>query len=113
MNTAASIYWRVIGNAKEAAICLQHAMVYAPHDMRDIPLTNLANLLLTLVFYFIAVKIFIQKVRYNNFMTIHVIFRYGYSWDSLAVAQAALGIYPEFAVTHYTMGNIFNALVNY
>lgn len=43
--TAASLYWRVIGNAEEAIVCLKSAFNSAPENMKDIPLINLAHIL--------------------------------------------------------------------
>lgn len=45
LNTAASLYWRVKGNAKRAIDCLRIALHYAPYNFKDIPLTSLANIL--------------------------------------------------------------------
>lgn len=43
--TAAAIYWRVVGNAEEALICLRLALNHVPDNMKDVPLINLANIL--------------------------------------------------------------------
>ncbi|NXN99838.1 TTC17 protein, partial [Rhinopomastus cyanomelas] len=42
----AGLYWRAAGNGTFAVTCLQKAFNLAPHEYQDIPLVNLANLLI-------------------------------------------------------------------
>ncbi|KFV13218.1 Tetratricopeptide repeat protein 17, partial [Tauraco erythrolophus] len=42
----AGLYWRAVGNSTFAITCLQKAFNLAPHEYQDIPLVNLANLLI-------------------------------------------------------------------
>ncbi|NWS46730.1 TTC17 protein, partial [Probosciger aterrimus] len=42
----AGLYWRAVGNGTFAITCLQKAFNLAPHEYQDIPLVNLANLLI-------------------------------------------------------------------
>jgi tetratricopeptide (TPR) repeat protein len=41
----AGLYWRIIGNHYQGIECLRRALVFVPDNLRDVPLTNLANLL--------------------------------------------------------------------
>eukprot|EP00041_Stephanoeca_diplocostata_P037531 m.1423232 g.1423232 ORF g.1423232 m.1423232 type:complete len:1670 (-) comp25056_c0_seq2:757-5766(-) len=41
----AAVFWRVRGNVSQAVTCLQHAIVMAPHDYRDVGMVQLGNLL--------------------------------------------------------------------
>lgn len=80
--TAAALYWRTVGYTDEAVTCLRQALTYAPADVRDIPLINLANIL--------------QRVGFHS--------------DALEVAYMALDTRPNFVVNHFTVGNIHTAL---
>lgn len=42
----AGLYWRAVGNSTFAVTCLQKALNLAPREYQDIPLVNLANLLI-------------------------------------------------------------------
>ncbi|KAF2356914.1 Tetratricopeptide repeat [Trinorchestia longiramus] len=83
--TGAALYWRVEGNAENAIDCLRAALLHAPHDMRDVPLTSLANVLH-------------RSGLYNN---------------ALIAANAALEISPKFVVIHFTLANILGAMGEY
>jgi tetratricopeptide (TPR) repeat protein len=84
LSTAAALYWRVKGNSAEAVTCLRHALRHAPHDMKDIPLISLANILH-------------RAGLYNN---------------ALVVNNMALEISPKFVVIHFTMANIYASKVS-
>ena len=79
LSSAAALYWRVKGNAKEAVNCLRHSLYYAPYKMRDVPLISLAN-------------IFHRAGLYN---------------DALIATNQALEISPKLVVLHFTMANIY------
>lgn len=79
LSTAAALFWRVQGDAVQAIKCLRHALFYAPHQMRDIPLVSLAN-------------IFHRAGLYN---------------DAIITTNMALEISPKFVVIHFTMANIY------
>ena len=85
LSTAASLYWRVKGQASEAVQCLRHSLYYAPRNMKDIPLVSLANIL----------------------------HRAGLYNDALIATNMALEISPKFTVTHFTMANIYASKVKF
>lgn len=85
LTTLAALYWRVIGQAEQAIICLRLSLHYAPRNMRDIPLISLAN----------------------------IFHRAGLHNDALIVANMALENSPGFVVTHFTLANIFAAKGNW
>lgn len=51
--TAAALYWRVLGNAEEAIVCLRLALSHVPDDMKDVPLISLANVLQRLFMFWV------------------------------------------------------------
>ncbi|XP_063907336.1 tetratricopeptide repeat protein 17 isoform X2 [Zophobas morio] len=80
--TAAALYWRVLGNAEEAIVCLRLALSHVPDDMKDVPLISLAN----------------------------VLQRFGFNGEALEVAYLALKSNPNFVVNHFTVGNILASM---
>lgn len=42
----AGLYWRAVGNTTSALACLKRALNVVPEHYMDIPLVNLANLLI-------------------------------------------------------------------
>lgn len=81
---AASLYWRVEGDSRKAIDCIRQALVYAPKEMQDIPLINLASLL----------------------------GGQGFHHPALHVAQLALIAGPESAVNHFIVANLHAILVS-
>jgi tetratricopeptide (TPR) repeat protein len=80
--TAAALYWRVLGNAEEAIVCLRLALNHVPGSMKDVPLISLAN----------------------------VLQRFGFNGDALEVAYLALKSNPNFVVNHFNVGNILTSM---
>ncbi|XP_073900741.1 tetratricopeptide repeat protein 17 isoform X4 [Castor canadensis] len=82
LSSMAALYWRVKGQGKKAIDCLRQALHYAPHQMKDVPLISLANIL------------------HNAKL-----------WsDAVIVATMAVEIAPHFAVNHFTLGNVYVAM---
>uniref|UniRef100_A0A8C0JYW6 Tetratricopeptide repeat protein 17 n=1 Tax=Canis lupus dingo TaxID=286419 RepID=A0A8C0JYW6_CANLU len=82
LSSMAALYWRVKGQGKKAIDCLRQALHYAPHQMKDVPLISLANIL--------------HNARLWN--------------DAVIVATMAVEIAPHFAVNHFTLGNVYVAM---
>uniref|UniRef100_A0A183J5T8 TPR_REGION domain-containing protein n=1 Tax=Soboliphyme baturini TaxID=241478 RepID=A0A183J5T8_9BILA len=89
--TAAALYWRVVGNSSMAIQCLRHSILHAPYNMKvtsqcrlDLGLISLAN------------------VYHQN----------GWLHSALIAAGAAMRISPKFVVVHFTLANIYAALVS-
>uniref|UniRef100_A0A8C5T0Y2 Tetratricopeptide repeat protein 17 n=1 Tax=Laticauda laticaudata TaxID=8630 RepID=A0A8C5T0Y2_LATLA len=80
----ASLYWRALGNGTFAFICLQKAFNLTPHEFQDIPLVNLANLLI----------------------------HYGLHLDASKVLHKALAINDSEPLTFLSLGNAYLALKN-
>ncbi|XP_078405690.1 tetratricopeptide repeat protein 17 isoform X3 [Cetorhinus maximus] len=80
----AGLYWRAIGNTTSALDCLRQALNLVPEDYMDIPLVNLANLL------------------------IHI----GLHQDAAALLQKALAINSTEPLTLLSLGNAYLALRN-
>ena len=85
LSSVAALYWRVKGNSEQAVTCLRHSLYYAPHQMKDIPLVSLANIL----------------------------HRAGLYNDAIIVTNQALEISPSLVVIHFTMANIYVSKVTY
>ncbi|XP_066893135.1 tetratricopeptide repeat protein 17 isoform X7 [Kogia breviceps] len=82
LSSMAALYWRVKGQGKKAIDCLRQALHYAPHQMKDVPLVSLANVL--------------HNAKLWN--------------DAVIVATMAVEIAPHFAVNHFTLGNVYVAM---
>ncbi|XP_076970566.1 tetratricopeptide repeat protein 17 isoform X5 [Tamandua tetradactyla] len=82
LSSMAALYWRVKGQGKKAIDCLRQALHYAPHQMKDVPLISLANIL--------------HNAKLWN--------------DAVIVATMAVEIEPHFAVNHFTLGNVYVAM---
>ncbi|KAK2501085.1 hypothetical protein MC885_004582, partial [Smutsia gigantea] len=82
LSSMAALYWRVKGQGKKAIDCLRQALHYAPHQMKDVPLISLANIL--------------HNAKLWN--------------DAIIVATMAVEIAPHFAVNHFTLGNVYVAM---
>ncbi|KAM9221085.1 tetratricopeptide repeat protein 17 isoform 3-T3 [Dugong dugon] len=82
LSSMAALYWRVKGQGKKAVDCLRQALHYAPHQMKDVPLISLANIL--------------HNAKLWN--------------DAVIVATMAVEIAPHFAVNHFTLGNVYVAM---
>ncbi|XP_051885401.1 tetratricopeptide repeat protein 17 isoform X2 [Pristis pectinata] len=80
----AGLYWRAVGNTTSALACLKRALNVVPEDYMDIPLVNLANLL-----------IHIQLHQ-----------------DAAAFLQKALTINSTEPLTFLSLGNAYLALKN-
>ncbi|XP_069761940.1 tetratricopeptide repeat protein 17 isoform X3 [Narcine bancroftii] len=80
----AGLYWRAVGNTSSALACLKRALNVVPEDYMDIPLVNLANLL-----------IHIQLHQ-----------------DAAALLQKALAINSTEPLTLLSLGNAYLALKN-
>ncbi|KAG8438377.1 hypothetical protein GDO86_008890 [Hymenochirus boettgeri] len=83
LSSMAALYWRVKGQGKKAIDCLRQALHYAPHHMKDVPLISLAN-------------IFHNAKLWN---------------DAIIVASMAVEIAPHFVVNHFTLANVYVAMV--
>ncbi|RXM96251.1 Calcium-binding protein 1 [Acipenser ruthenus] len=80
----AALYWRVKGQGKKAVDCLRQALNHAPHHMKDVPLISLAN-----------------------------IFHNAKLWDdAITVASMAVEIAPHFVVNHFTLANVYIAMIH-
>ncbi|XP_054828239.1 tetratricopeptide repeat protein 17 isoform X2 [Eublepharis macularius] len=80
----AGLYWRAFGNGTFAFTCLQKALNLAPHEFQDIPLVNLANLLI----------------------------HYGLHLDASKLLRKALAINGSEPLTFLSLGNAYLALKN-
>lgn len=65
MLNEAGLYWRAVGNSTFAVTCLQKAFNLAPHDYQDIPLVNLANLLIHYGLHLDASRLLLQALAIN------------------------------------------------
>ncbi|CAM5121389.1 unnamed protein product [Eretmochelys imbricata] len=66
MLNEAGLYWRAVGNSTFAVSCLRKALNLAPHEYQDIPLVNLANLLLHYGLHLDASRLLVKAVAINN-----------------------------------------------
>jgi len=94
VSTAASLYWRVHGDARNALNCLKHSLDAAPNISRvrapwvtvaraqDVALVSLANV-------------------YHQLSLLH---------SALIAGGAAMDTSPRLVVIHFTLGNIYAAL---
>nr|XP_034971950.1 tetratricopeptide repeat protein 17 [Zootoca vivipara] len=80
----AGLYWRAFGNGTFAFTCLQKAFNLTPHEFQDIPLVNLANLLI----------------------------HYGLHLDASKLLRKALAINGSEPLTFLSLGNACLALKN-
>ncbi|OBS76213.1 hypothetical protein A6R68_17336, partial [Neotoma lepida] len=62
----AGLYWRAVGNSTFAIACLQRALNLAPLQYQDIPLVNLANLLIHYGLHLDATKLLLQALAVNS-----------------------------------------------
>ncbi|XP_060117364.1 tetratricopeptide repeat protein 17 isoform X2 [Heteronotia binoei] len=62
----AGLYWRAFGNGTFAFTCLRKALNLAPHDFQDIPLVNLANLLIHYGLHLDASKLLRKALAINS-----------------------------------------------
>ncbi|XP_077862903.1 tetratricopeptide repeat protein 17-like [Saccoglossus kowalevskii] len=81
----AGLYWRVIGNNYHGVECLRRSIYFAPEEYLDVPLVNLANILL----------------------------RVGSYKDAATLLKRAVDVNHAEAVSHFTYGNALAAQVNY
>ncbi|PKU30041.1 tetratricopeptide repeat protein hypothetical protein [Limosa lapponica baueri] len=61
----AGLYWRAVGNSTFAITCLQKAFNLAPHEYQDIPLVNLANLLIHYGLHLDASRLLLKALAIN------------------------------------------------
>uniref|UniRef100_A0A8B9PGW8 Tetratricopeptide repeat protein 17 n=1 Tax=Apteryx owenii TaxID=8824 RepID=A0A8B9PGW8_APTOW len=80
----AGLYWRAVGNSTFAIACLKKAFNLAPREYQDIPLVNLANLLI----------------------------HYGLHLDASRLLLKALAINTSEPLTFLSLGNAYLALNN-
>nr|XP_060620530.1 tetratricopeptide repeat protein 17 [Anolis sagrei ordinatus] len=80
----AGLYWRAFGNGTFAFSCLRKAFNLTPHEFQDIPLVNLANLLI----------------------------HYGLHLDASKLLRKALAINGSEPLTFLSLGNAYLALKN-
>uniref|UniRef100_A0ACB8G416 Tetratricopeptide repeat protein 17 n=1 Tax=Sphaerodactylus townsendi TaxID=933632 RepID=A0ACB8G416_9SAUR len=80
----AGLYWRAFGNGTFAFTCLRKALNLTPHEFQDIPLVNLANLLI----------------------------HYGLHLDASKLLRKALAINGSEPLTFLSLGNACLALKN-
>ncbi|XP_006896817.1 PREDICTED: tetratricopeptide repeat protein 17 isoform X2 [Elephantulus edwardii] len=80
----AGLYWRAVGNSTFAIACLQRALNLTPFQYQDIPLVNLANLLI----------------------------HYGLHLDATTLLLQALAINSSEPLTFLSLGNAYLALKN-
>uniref|UniRef100_A0A8C4Y6W2 Tetratricopeptide repeat domain 17 n=1 Tax=Gopherus evgoodei TaxID=1825980 RepID=A0A8C4Y6W2_9SAUR len=66
MLNEAGLYWRAVGNSTFAVTCLRKALNLAPHGYQDIPLVNLANLLIHYGLHLDASRLLLKAVAINN-----------------------------------------------
>ncbi|XP_007497401.1 tetratricopeptide repeat protein 17 isoform X1 [Monodelphis domestica] len=66
MFNEAGLYWRALGNSTFAIACLQRALDLAPPQYQDIPLVNLANLLMHYGLHHEASKLLLQALAINS-----------------------------------------------
>ncbi|XP_029438103.1 tetratricopeptide repeat protein 17 isoform X3 [Rhinatrema bivittatum] len=78
------LYWRAVGNSTSAITCLSRALNLAPEQYQDIPLVNLANLLM----------------------------HYGLPLDASRLLLRALAINSSEPLTFLSLGNAYLALKN-
>ncbi|XP_071954909.1 tetratricopeptide repeat protein 17-like [Antedon mediterranea] len=78
----ASLYWRVVGNAKKAVDCSRIALFNSPPEHKDLALINLMNIL----------------------------HRAGYAQDAIIIGGIALESSPQLAVNYFTLANIHSSL---
>ncbi|XP_077178336.1 tetratricopeptide repeat protein 17 [Paroedura picta] len=62
----AGLYWRAFGNGTFAFTCLRKALNLAPHEFQDIPLVNLANLLIHYGLHLDASKLLRKALAING-----------------------------------------------
>ncbi|XP_035885158.1 tetratricopeptide repeat protein 17 isoform X3 [Phyllostomus discolor] len=62
----AGLYWRAVGNSTFAIACLQRALNLAPLQYQDVPLVNLANLLIHYGLHLDAAKLLLQALAINS-----------------------------------------------
>jgi len=87
MYNMAANYWRIKGNAPEAIECLRKCLLHGPSEARSIsvPLVSLGNILHHS-----------QKTE-----------------DAAKLLEMAIDHDPQNSVSHYTLGNIYAALMHY
>nr|XP_033783895.1 tetratricopeptide repeat protein 17 isoform X2 [Geotrypetes seraphini] len=84
MLNEAGLYWRAVGNSTSAVTCLRGSLSLAPQEHQDIPLVNLANLLI----------------------------HYGFPLDASRLLLRALAINSSEPLTFLSLGNAYLALKN-
>uniref|UniRef100_A0A8C6ZI28 Tetratricopeptide repeat protein 17 n=1 Tax=Nothoprocta perdicaria TaxID=30464 RepID=A0A8C6ZI28_NOTPE len=62
----AGLYWRAVGNSTFALACLKKAFNLAPHEYQDIPLVNLANLLIHYGLHLDASRLLLKALAINT-----------------------------------------------
>ncbi|XP_072905767.1 tetratricopeptide repeat protein 17 isoform X1 [Hemitrygon akajei] len=62
----AGLYWRAVGNTTSALACLKRALNVVPEDYMDIPLVNLANLLIHIQLHQDAVTLLQKALTINS-----------------------------------------------
>ncbi|XP_003741463.1 tetratricopeptide repeat protein 17 [Galendromus occidentalis] len=81
----AALYWRERGSAAAAVECLRRALHVSPHEVKDVALISLAN----------------------------VLHRGHRSDEAAVVVHAAIDIAPDNPICHFTLGNIYAVLGEY
>ncbi|OQR77537.1 tetratricopeptide repeat protein 17-like, partial [Tropilaelaps mercedesae] len=81
----AALYWREKGSAPAAVECLRRALHVSPHEVKDVALISLANVL--------------HRARMSD--------------EAAIVVHAAIDIAPDNAICHFTLGNIYAVLAEY
>lgn len=81
----AALYWREKGDATRAIECVRRALHLSPHEVKDVALISLAN----------------------------VLHRGHLSEEAAIVVHAAIDIAPDNAICHFTLGNIYAVLAEY
>lgn len=100
VTTAASLYWRVKGDAANAIKCLRHSLNSSPQEMR---VRHLYLPALTLMQCF-------QDVAMVSLASIYL--QAGFVHSALVVGGEALKISPDSVVAiHFTLANIYAAMV--
>lgn len=80
--SAASLYWRVVGDAPNAVACLRRAYFHSPSSSRDVSLLGLGN----------------------------VLHRSLQSVDAMTLIQMSIQINPRFATNHFAMASVLAGL---
>lgn len=109
LSSMAALYWRVKGQGKRAIDCLRQALNYAPHHMKagsSHPLT------VALLVNYVNLSVMVPPHQDVPLISLANIFQNARLWeDALTVARMAVEIAPHFVVNHFTLANIYIAMV--